>query len=336
MTNSKSNLFIETAYRFLEHLRVVKNSSEHTIRNYSIDLNAFKIYLEKDLLKDLRPEDRPDKICYLTAYKERWKGKDLLLALDSIDKKTIRGFLANLNVNHSNKSTIVRRLSSLRTFFKFASSQGLIVSDPTEELETPKIEKKIPTSLTYDQVKILLDQPDVGSLLGFRDRVIMELLYSSGLRVSEVVALNRNDFDSQNLLIKLKGKGKKERIVPITKNATEWILAYLNHAERHLDIDGHMAQVDSQAVFLNKLGTRLTTRSVDRGFDKYLKASGLANKVTPHTIRHTIATHWLENGMDLKTVQTMLGHSSVQTTTIYTQVSTKLKKRAYDKAHPRA
>ena len=329
-------MFIQTAYRFLEHLRVVKNASEHTIRNYTIDLNALKNFLEKELLKDCKPEDMPDKICYSSSYQDRWKGKDDILPIQTIDKKVIRNFLANLNAEHSNKRTIVRRLSSLRTFFKYATSQGIISHNPTEELETPKIQKTIPVSLTYDQVQRLLEQPDSNTFLGFRDRVIMELFYSSGLRVSELVALNRSDFDHKNLLIKLKGKGKKERIVPITKNAAEWITAYLEHPERHVDIDGHLAQVDSEAVFLNKLGTRLTLRSVDRNFDKYLKASGLANKVTPHTIRHTIATHWLENGMDLKTVQVMLGHTSLQTTTIYTQVSPKLKKKVYDKAHPRA
>jgi integrase/recombinase XerC len=164
----------------------------------------------------------------------------------------------------------------------------------------------------------------------------MELFYSSGLRVSELVALNREDFEKENLLLKLQGKGKKERIVPITKNASEWIQAYLDHAERHQEIHGHMAQVDSQAIFLNRLGTRLTTRSVDRNFDRYLTASGLAGTVTPHTIRHTIATHWLDNGMDLKTIQVLLGHSSLATTTIYTQVSKNLKKKVHDEAHPRA
>lgn len=329
-------MYIPACYRFLEHLRVVKNASEHTIRNYSIDLNALKHYLEDELLKISKPEERPDKICYVSSYQDRWKGKDSLIPLDIINKKTIRGFLAHLSEHHSNKRTIVRRLSSLRTFFKYALSQKLISSNPTEDLETPKLEKKIPVSLTYDQVKRLLDQPDTNTYLGFRDRAIMELFYSSGLRVSELVAVNRSDFDPKSLLIKLRGKGKKERIIPITKNAAEWIITYLDHPERHLDIDGHSAQVDNEAIFLNKHGTRLTTRSVDRNFDKYLKESGLANKITPHTVRHTIATHWLENGMDLKTVQVMLGHSSLATTTIYTQVSTGLKKKVYDKAHPRA
>lgn len=329
-------MFIKAAYDFLEHLRVVKNASEHTIRNYAIDLNAFKDYLIKETAPGCKPDDIPDKICYQTRYSERWTGKDNILTLDTITKKTIRGFLANLNNNHSNKRTIVRRLSSLRTFFKYAVTQKLLAINPTEELETPKIEKKIPTSLSYDQVMKLFEQPDSSNYLGFRDRVIMELFYSSGLRVSELVALNRSDFDLPNLLIKLKGKGRKERIVPITKSAAEWITSYLNHQERHLDIDGHSAEADKEAIFLNKLGSRLTLRSVDRNFRKYLKASGIASSVTPHTIRHTIATHWLENGMDLKTIQVILGHSSLSTTTIYTQVSTTLKKKVYDETHPRA
>lgn len=329
-------MFIATAYRFLEHLRVVKNASEHTIRNYSIDLNAFKSFIEKELHKNTDPKDYPDKICFISSYQDRWKGKDALISLDTITKQEIRAFLANLNSENKNKRTIVRRLSSLRTFFKYAMSQNLIQQNPTEDLETPKLEKKIPVSLSYDNVKKLFDQPDTTTYLGFRDRSIMELFYSSGLRVSELVGLNRNDIDASNLLIKLRGKGKKERVVPITKNAVEWINAYLGHAERHLDTDGHEAQVDSEAVFLNKRGTRLTLRSVDRNFRRYLLLSGLANNITPHTIRHTIATHWLENGMDLKTIQELLGHSSLATTTIYTQVSTSLKKKAYDKAHPRA
>lgn len=329
-------MFIPAAYNFLEHLRVIKNASEHTIRNYTIDLNSFKNFLEKETLKDLHPADLPDKICYSTSYVDRWKGKDALLALEEISKQHIQGFLANLNADNKNKRTIVRRLSSLRTFFKYAMGQKLISLNPIEDLETPKIEKKIPQSLTYDQVKKLLEQPDTTTYLGFRDRAIMELFYSSGLRVSELVGLNRDDIDISNLLIRLKGKGKKERIVPITKNAVEWITDYLNHAERHLNVDGHAAQLDNDAIFLNKGGTRLTLRSVDRNFRRYLQSSGLANNITPHTIRHTIATHWLENGMDLKTIQVMLGHTSLATTTIYTQVSTTLKKKTYDSAHPRA
>lgn len=299
--------------QFLTYLKVVKNSSEHTIRNYSIDLHIFERFLENESSTHKGP-----------------------IPFNEIDRRLIRSFLANLNQSNRSKKTTVRRLSSLRTFFKFAFSQGLISSNPTEELETPKIEKKIPISLSYDQVKQLFDQPDLNRYLGFRDRAIIELFYSSGLRVSELVALDRQDFDAKNLLIKLKGKGRKERIVPITKNAAEWITAYLQHNERFQEIDGHLPEQDHQAIFLNKHGKRLSARSIDRNFDKMLKSSGLAGKATPHTLRHTIATHWLENGMDLKTIQTILGHQSSSTTTIYTQVSTKLKKKAYDQTHPRA
>lgn len=329
-------MFIAAAFRFLKHLKVVKNASEHTIRNYSIDLNSFKVFLEQEFLKGAKPEDLPAKICYKSNYEERWKENDTALPLQAINRQHIRGFLVYLNNGKSNKSTIARRLSSLRTFMRFAVAQNLIPMNPAEEIETPKLEKRIPVSLSYEQVVHLLEQPDAVAYLGLRDRAIMELFYSSGLRASELVGLNRRDFDRQELLIKLRGKGKKERVIPITKNAAEWVIAYLEHLERHLDTDGHLAEVDSEAIFLNRLGTRITLRSVDRNFRKYLRASGLSDNITPHTIRHTIATHWLEKGMDLKTIQILLGHSSLSTTTIYTRVSTKLKKEAYDQAHPRA
>ncbi|MCB1112425.1 MAG: tyrosine recombinase XerC [Chlamydiales bacterium] len=325
-------MFIKACYQFLEHMKAVKNASEHTIRNYAIDLNAFKQFLENQC----QAQETPPKIEHETPYTSRDSKCDELLTFELINRRSIRGFLAEMTNNNRSKRTIVRRLSSLRSFFKYCFAKKIIDCNPAEDLETPKIEKKIPYSLSYEEIQKLFNQPDTATLLGFRDRTIMELFYSSGLRVSELVSLNRTDFDAANFLLKLRGKGKKERIVPITKNATEWIRAYLEHPERHQETAGHLAQQDEQAIFLNRLGTRLTTRSVDRNFDRYLTASGLAGKVTPHTIRHTIATHWLENGMDLKTIQVLLGHSTLATTTIYTQVSTSLKKKVYDEAHPRA
>jgi integrase/recombinase XerC len=156
----------------------------------------------------------------------------------------------------------------------------------------------------------------------------MELFYSSGLRLSELVALDRKKFDPKNLLLSVYGKGKKVRQTPITASAAKWIVDYLQHPERK--------EKEPQAIFLNKWGSRLSARSVDRNFAAYLKASGLSDRITPHTIRHTIATHWLEQGMDLKTIQLLLGHSSLATTTIYTHVSPKLKREVYNKTHPRA
>lgn len=329
-------MLIKTSYDFLEHLRVVKNASEHTVRAYSIDLNDFKAYLERVQLPTIEAKGLPEKICYESPYSQRNTANDHLLSFDLVDRKTIRGFLAHLNAINKNKRTIVRKLAALRTFFKYAFTNKIITNNPTEELDTPKIVKKIPSPLSYDSIQRLFAQPDSTTYLGFRDRVIMELFYSSGLRVSELVSLNKRDFDPTNFLVKLKGKGKKERIVPITKTAAELIQNYLENPIRHQKTEGHYPEADPDAVFLNCWGKRLTARSVDRNFDYYLTASGLSGRVTPHTIRHTIATHWLENGMDLKTIQVLLGHSSLTTTTIYTQVSPHLKKQVYDKTHPHA
>jgi integrase/recombinase XerC len=291
--------------RFLKMLRVVRNASEHTLRNYQLDLQAFQAQSKSIKIID-------------------------------IDKRVIREYLADLNRQGAAKRTVLRRLSSLRSFFNFLMKEKLLSSNPMEEIESPKAEKKIPQMLSYDQVERLFAQPDLKSYLGYRDRCAMELFYSSGLRVSELIALSRKDVDLEHLRIRVKGKGKKERVIPMTQNAAKWIGEYLNHPERLLHCAEHRAQVDEEAVFLNKWGKRLTTRSVDRKFVDYLLASGLSGKITPHTIRHTIATHWLERGMDLKTIQTLLGHSSLATTTIYTQVSTRLKREVYDKTHPLA
>jgi integrase/recombinase XerC len=307
--------YAECMQGYLQYLRAVKNASEHTLRNYQIDLEAFQKFL--------------------FAFQEGKEDHVERMPVSLIDKRVIRGFLAELAGKQAKKRTILRRLSSLRSFFKYLIKEQMLESNPME-IEGPKMDKTIPVSITYEQVERLFAQPDTKSYLGFRDRCMMELLYSSGLRVSELVALNREDIDLNNLKIRLMGKGKKQRVVPITKNAAEWITSYLNHPARNIDSCEHKAEVDEKAVFLNKWGKRLTVRSVDRNFDHYLTASGLVERITPHTIRHTIATHWLEKGMDFKTIQVLLGHQSLATTTIYTHVSTRLKKEVYDKAHPLA
>lgn len=300
----------EAASRFLNYMRVVKNASEHTLRNYGMDLAAFSIFFKAG------------------------KKEPCEIVLEQIDKRAIRSYLAMLSAKKATKKTILRKLSSLRSFYKYLCKEHLIARNPLEEIGSPKLEKKIPAPLTIEQVDCLFSQPDLKNYLGFRDRSMMELFYSSGLRISELVGINREDLDLHNLRVKVKGKGKKERVVPITKSAAKWLREYLEHSERHQDVDAHKAQQDEDALFLNKWGNRITTRSVDRKFEEYLKASGLVGRITPHTIRHTIATHWLERGMDLKTIQTLLGHSSLATTTIYTQVSSRLKREVYDKAHP--
>lgn len=281
--------------RFLDYYRVMKNASDHTVRNYRIDLKKFEQFCVE-------------------------------ISLERVDKRVIRGYLAALAKEGVNRRTLLRRLSALRSFFKFLVKEKVVGANPMDEIERPKGEKKIPVFLSYEQVERLFAMPDLADYLGMRDRCMMELFYSSGLRVSELVGLSRTDIDFANRAIRVKGKGKKERVIPVTKNAADWISKYLNHPDRE--------EREDRPIFLNKWGKRLSARSVDRNFQAYLKKSGLAGKITPHTIRHTIATHWLEKGMDLKTIQTLLGHNSLATTTIYTQVSTRLKREVYDKAHP--
>lgn len=302
--------FDQAKNQFLQHLGSVKNSSEHTLRNYNTDLHAFAQFLLGEKIE--------------------------IHSLEEIDKRLIRNFLAHLNLKKAAKRTLLRRLACLRSFFKYLKREKKIALNPMEEIEGPKLEKGLPKALSYAQVERLLQQPDTTSYLGFRDRCIMELLYSSGLRISELSGLNRKDFDTTNRCLRVQGKGKKERIVPITASAAKWIQEYLSHKEREQEGATHQKQKDPEAIFLNKWGKRITVRSLDRNFSKYLLAAGLSSNVTPHTIRHTIATHWLENGMDLKTIQVLLGHSSLVTTTIYTQVSSRLKREVYDKAHPSA
>jgi integrase/recombinase XerC len=320
--------FGERAHNFLNYLRVVKNASEHTLRNYALDLGAFKFFFEEEILK-LKPGIRSGKLSTELSVPPSTQ-----FSVKDIDKRSIRSYLAALSAKGATKKTVLRRLSSLRSFYKYLIKERLIEHSPLDEIDSPKLEKKIPSSLSYDQVERFFEQPDISTYLGFRDRCIMELFYSSGLRISELAQLNRKDFDERNLRLRVMGKGKKERIVPITQTAAKWLKDYLNHSERLRDIDDHKAQVDEQAIFLNKWGERLTVRSIDRKFEEYLKASGFVGKITPHTIRHTIATHWLEKGMDLKTIQVLLGHRSLATTTIYTHVSSRLKREVYEKSHP--
>lgn len=296
---------------FLKYLRVVKNSSPHTLRNYGIDLEQF------------------------WQFAKNFLGVEILF-VEFIEKRIIRAYLADLHVKAMKKRSILRRISSMRSFFKYLIKEKIVQTNPFDEIESLKLEKSIPVSISYAQVERLFAEPDTSSYLGLRDRCIMELFYSSGLRISELVSLNRSSIDTASFRMKLLGKGKKERVVPITKTVAGWISRYLDHPDRFLGSKEHQPEKDAEAIFLNKWGERLTSRSIDRSFKEYLQASGLVERITPHTIRHTIATHWLENGMDLKTIQTILGHRSLATTTIYTHVSPRLKKEVYKKTHPRA
>ena len=288
---------------FLDYLEKVKNYSPHTLRNYKMDLHLF----EK----------------FFLAKKE----------IHEITKKEIRNYLSYLNFKGFSKRTIFRHLSTLRSFFKYLLKKRKITLNPLEEIESPKLDKPLPQILSYEEIQHFFAQPDLSSYLGLRDRAMMELFYSSALRISELACLNRADFNVKKRLLRVRGKGKKERLIPVTFHATGFIKNYLTHPERFAEGKAH-AEKDQEAIFLNRWGKRISMRSIDRRFKYYLLKSHLISKATPHTIRHTIATHWLENGMDLKTIQVLLGHRSLNATTIYTHVSKKLKQETYYKAHP--
>ena len=318
--------YLKASISFLHYLQIVKNVSSHTIRNYCIDLDAFKEFIEKVFFEKKSSQKEVMKLSVILKKKNKdYHSFDIKI----IDKWMIRKYLSSLHDEGKKNKTVMRKISSLRSFFRFAIRKRYIFSNPIEDIESPKREKTLPKVLTYAEVKLFFSSPDISTYLGFRDRTIMELFYSSGLRLSELVSLNKNDLDLCNFTVNVMGKGKKQRIVPITENAALWIDKYLNHEERFED-------GKQKAIFLNKWGGRISVRSIDRHFKRYLLKSGLSSDITPHTIRHSIATHWLENGMDVKTIQMLLGHSCLSTTTIYTHVSLKLKRKVYEKTHPRA
>ena len=292
---------LEEIKSFIHYMDVTKRASAHTLRGYASDLNMFNQFA-----KDKK-----------------------------IDKHVIRKYLYNLQTLGASKKTVARHLSAIRSLFRHLHKQKRIEVNPAGEIQAPKLPKPLPKAISYSEIEHLFSMPNTLEILGLRDRAIMELFYSSGLRLSELVTLDKKDLNDCSRSMKVKGKGKKERIIPMTQNALDWVLKYLNDKRRN-QMPLSKAPKNEDAIFLNKWGTRLSARSVDRIFKKYLSKSGLVETITPHTIRHTIATHWLEKGMDLKTIQTILGHNSLGTTTIYTKVSPRLKKDVYDRAHPRA
>lgn len=290
---------------FINHLKVFRHASVHTIRNYLIDLGNFAQFLEA-------------KKC----------------PLEKVDRKVMREYISQMSLSGLKKRSLQRKISTLRSFFKHLTKFCSLPQDPMELIEPHKQAESVPKALTKEEIELFFNLPNLETYLGLRDRVIFELLYSSGLRVAELQGLNIDDIDFSSRLIQVTGKGNKNRIVPITENCSHWLKKYLNHMERHLKTAEHEACLDEEAIFLNRFGKRITTRSIDRLFKDYLLKSGLPAKVTPHVIRHSIATHWLENGMNLKVIQEILGHESLATTQIYTKVSKKHKQEGYAKAHP--
>ncbi len=285
---------------FLNYLFAEKNSSPHTVKNYRIDLREFSEFLK-------------DKDCKSVTY------------LD------IRSFLALLKSRDYSKSSISRKLACLRSFFKYLARENLLEINPAAGIQTPKREKRLPQFLDPEEVVRLLEAPAKNTWDEKRDKAILETLYSSGLRVSELVGLNQEDVDVFGGLVRVRGKGKKERIVPLGKMALKALQSYLEHKPSRDHRNAMKAP-----LYLNRSGGRLTDRSIRRMILKYSRRIALHKEVSPHTLRHSFATHMLDRGADLRSVQELLGHENLSTTQIYTHVTTKRLKEAYDAAHPHA
>ena len=281
--------------KFTTYLKVEKNYSPHTVLNYNVDLKAFLGFCA---------------------------GKPL----DQVDYILLRQFLAQLRAKNFRPRTLARKLSTLRTFFRFLHREGLIKDNPAVLLLTPKLDKLLPKFLSEEEMARFIEAPDLSQERGLRDRAILETLYSAGIRVSELVGLNVEDVDLISQIAKVAGKGKKERLVPLGSQAVEALKGYL---ERR-------GFAKSSAFFLNKSGTRLSARSVCNIVDKYILAASLNYDISPHVLRHSFATHLLNRGADLRCVQELLGHMHLSTTQIYTHVTTDRLKKVYDQSHPRA
>jgi integrase/recombinase XerC len=319
---------------FLSYLKFEKRFSEHTAKCYGADLVQFGEFLswrcgDGPAAEVISPDHQEFVTATAVAAEVGTKVDQLALSAQIDD---VRAYLAFLNEKQYSKSTIARKLATLRSFYKFLVKRGRLDSNPVTTIRTPKQEKKLPRFLEYEQVKRLLETPPMDNWLGARDRAIMETLYSTGMRVSELVGLNMDDVDFLGEVVHIRGKGKKERIAPISSSALQVIQHYMEFRNRRSQSNPNF---DSRVLFVNKHGRRLSTRSVRRKMDKYLKMAGLDPAISPHTLRHSFATHMLNNGADLRSVQELLGHQSLSTTQIYTHLGTTRLKEVYQSAHPR-
>ncbi|MEN6307297.1 MAG: tyrosine recombinase XerC [Anaerohalosphaeraceae bacterium] len=320
-----------TIQEFISYLKFEKHFSDYTSRCYGTDLEQYVAHLTNQpqpAETSSLPESGNDGGT-ATAIQTELKVDQLLLAADI---NSIRGYMASLNEHHYSKSTLARKLATLRSFYKFLVKRHYLTNNPVSTIKTPKQEKKLPKFLEYEQIQKLLDTPPSDCWLGARDRAMLETMYSTGMRVSELVALNLDDVDFLGEVLHIRGKGKKERICPIGSRALQAIQHYLEYRNRRMECDPGF---DCKVLFANKHGKRLSTRSVRRKMDKYLIEAGLDPAISPHTLRHSFATHMLNNGADLRSVQELLGHQSLSTTQIYTHVTTSRMKEQYHNAHPR-
>ena len=290
--------------RFLEYLETGRNFSAHTVHSYCADLTQFHDFLAS--------AEKP------------------ITDLAVVTPTDIRAYLARLRNDGLCKSTIARKLATLRSFYRYMVRKGLVESSPASVIRTPRQDKTLPKYLDILQIEALLDAPDTSTLLGTRDLAIMETIYSAGLRVSELVGLNVEDLDEFSGAVRVRGKGKKERLAPLGSKA---IIAIGDYLSKRTSAFG---PCEHGPLFVNKFGKRISDRSIRRKMDKYLLLAGIGPHVSPHALRHSFATHMLNAGADLRSVQELLGHKSLSSTQIYTHLTSRKLKQIYDRAHPLA
>ncbi len=288
---------------YLTLLSLEKNLSENTVKSYKSDLISFLNFLEEEKIVDL----------------------------SEVDHKLIGRFMQLLKSEGLSASSASRYLSTLRGFFSYLSSNYYIKKDPTERVSSAKIVRKLPAVLSFNEIEMILDKPNVGDKLGLRDKSILELLYSSGLRVSELIELKIVDLFLQDDVIRVIGKGSKQRIVPIGSSAVQWLNEYMIHSRPFLE----KKTKSKNYIFLNTRGSKLSRMGIWKIVDRYTKEAGIDKEVHPHTFRHSFATHLLEGGADLRSVQEMLGHSDISTTQIYTHIDREYIKQVHRDFHPR-
>jgi integrase/recombinase XerC len=287
---------------FLDHLRIQRRASAHTIRSYELDLGLYCRYVEEAQGEGADPAD--------------------------VTPVRLRRYSAWLTGQAFAASTVARRLASLRSFFRYLRRTGRLASDPSASLRNPRQSRRLPRLLRVDEVIRLLDAVSADAPMGIRDRAMLETMYGGGLRVSELVGLNLDDLDLDQDLVRVRGKGRRERLSPVGPMAMHWLRAWISVRQPKY--------LTEKGVFLNQRGTRLTTRSVGRILEAHLLRVGLMNAASPHTLRHSFATHLLDRGADLRSVQELLGHRKLTTTQIYTHVTQERLMDIYHEAHPRA
>jgi len=293
----------EVFNKYINYLEAERNMSAYTVRNYTADLLDFFNFLKVNGISSLK----------------------------EVDRLTLRDYLAHLMKRGLVKASIARKLSAIRSFYRYLLQEGLVSTSPAATTSSPKLDKRLPSFLTLEEVGRLLEAPDLSTPQGQRDRALLELLYASGLRVSELVKLNLEQINLDTREIRVWGKGSKERVVLMGKPAAEALAAYISWGRPEL-----LGGKRSSTLFVNRYGGRLPERRVQRILEKYARIAGMAKRVHPHMLRHTFATHLLDGGADLRVVQELLGHAALSSTQIYTHVTKSQAKKVYLSAHPMA